>query len=194
MKQKRIHLSPGFYLMMATSLLVVPVRWIIAWMIAAAVHELCHILALKLSGSKIYLIKLGFCGAKIEVQLTPGIKSAFCALAGPMGGLLLLCVYRIAPRTALCALSQSLFNLLPIYPMDGGRVLEGLICAVAGEGKTRRFISAVERITRVLLLLISIYVSVIWHLGLLPAIICILLFLRSKNIPCKPSPYRVQYV
>lgn len=180
--------------MMAATLLWVPVRWMIAWAIAAATHELCHILALKLSGSRIHMIKLDFGGAKIDVQLAPSIKTVFCALAGPVGGLLLLFAYRIAPRTALCALFQSLFNLLPLYPMDGGRALAGLICAVAGEGRALQILPTVEKIVRFLLLLLAVYISIAWHLGLLPVMVCMLLLLRSKNIPCKRSPYRVQYL
>ena len=45
------------------------------------------------------------------------------AAAGPVGSLSLLSLSGIFPRLALCGLVQGLFNLLPIYPLDGGRIL-----------------------------------------------------------------------
>ena len=180
--------------MLAAELLWVPAQWMIAWMLAATVHELCHILALKLFGSRIHMIKLDFGGAKIDVQLAPGLKSAACALAGPMGGLLLILAYRIAPRTALCAFFQSVMNLLPLYPLDGSRTLAGLIFGLFGEKAVKKVIPVVGKITCILLLLLAAYVSVRWNLGLIPILLALFLCLRNKNIPCKRSPYRVQYL
>lgn len=54
-------------------------------------------------------------------------EAVICALSGPLGGLLLTLTIGYLPRLALCALVQSIFNLLPFYPLDGGRALRAML-------------------------------------------------------------------
>ena len=49
------------------------------------------------------------------------------AMAGPAAGFLLVLLFPWFPRIAFSALVQSLFNLLPIYPFDGGRVIRSIM-------------------------------------------------------------------
>ncbi len=54
-------------------------------------------------------------------------KSVICILSGPMGSLLLFLFVRWIPRIAFCGLLQGIYNLLPIYPLDGGRVVRCML-------------------------------------------------------------------
>ena len=62
-------------------------------------------------------------GAVMDASPMSTVRELFCVLAGPIGGMLLSLFFRWIPRVAICAVFQSAFNLLPIYPLDGGRAV-----------------------------------------------------------------------
>ena len=115
--------SGGFCLFAALAILLLPLKWLLACCIAALFHELCHLLALKLLGGKWQHIAIFASGARIPISDIGRGRELICTLAGPLGGLLLSALYPVLPILAFCALVQSLYNLLPIYPLDGGRAL-----------------------------------------------------------------------
>ena len=118
-----ICLEAGTCIFAALLLLTLPLPWLLSAILAASIHEFCHILALLLTKTKIYGLRIGPFGAKIETEPMSRTAELLCAAAGPAGSLCLLVLIRIFPRLALCGAVQGLFNLLPLHPMDGGRIL-----------------------------------------------------------------------
>ena len=118
---RRLHIQPEFYILIAASLLILPFRWVLAWFVASAIHELCHYITLRACDVNIYSVTLGISGAVIETEAISPRHEFLSAVAGPLGGLFLLLLRTHIPHVAICALVQSMFNLLPIYPLDGGR-------------------------------------------------------------------------
>ena len=99
--------------------------------ISAAVHELGHYAALCTFGTKPYLLRLELTGAAMyfdESGLSYGRELA-AALAGPAAGLILALAAAMIKAHALAGVSLvlSLFNLLPIGGLDGGRALTALL-------------------------------------------------------------------
>ena len=123
----RASISPSACVLAAFMLLLLPIKWIFAALVAAAFHEGCHILAVWLCGGNIATLSIGDRGAVLQAGSLSAGKSIICSLAGPLGSLFLLLFLRFIPRIALCALVQGIYNLLPIYPLDGGRVLQTLM-------------------------------------------------------------------
>lgn len=122
-QNKKILFTPGFAIYLAFLVLLLPLQWLFLWLVAAAVHELSHIFALKLTGVNVCGITVSNLGIQMNIgPISPG-KELFVAAAGPLGGLCLLIIRKWIPGIAACATIQSLFNLLPIYPLDGGRIL-----------------------------------------------------------------------
>lgn len=118
-----VNLDPFFFPFTALLLMIVPLQWLGAAFAAAVIHELCHILTILLLGGQIQNIKVGLGKAEIEAKISGNLQEILCAIAGPLGSILLICLRHCFPRIALCGVVQGLFNLLPIYPLDGGRVL-----------------------------------------------------------------------
>lgn len=170
-------------LLLALLLLTVPLNWLLAALAAGAFHELCHFIALRLLGGRPEGFALGPAGAVLRVTgLTPG-REVLCALAGPLGGLLLLPLYRVVPRLALCAAVQSCFNLLPIHPLDGGRALYGCLSRFLPEQTAVIWLRRGEIFTCCLLLGLCLG----FRLGAFPVFVVFLVIARAfrRKIPCK---------
>ena len=106
---------------------------IFPWVVLSAViHELGHIVVCLLFGSRVEAIALSAVGAELRffypIQLTYG-KESLIALAGPAANALLGVAALLFDSYFLSVTSFGLgaFNLLPILPLDGGRVLSNFI-------------------------------------------------------------------
>lgn len=183
----RIVLSASFLYILAGAILLVPIYWIAAWLLALTIHELCHYVALKLCGANVSHIRLGGNGIVMETQQLSYGKEAICAYAGPLGALLILLFARYVPRTSICTIVLSAYNLLPIFPLDGGR---GLGCALKARLPENVALCIMRHIENAVLALIAMLMCyAVWKLdlGILPALVAIILLCRSKRIkfPCK---------
>ena len=123
----RISVSGGACIWACVLLLMLPLRWVVAAILAAAVHELSHLLALYLLGIRVFGIAVGGRGAVLETDSLTDGQELLCALAGPVGSFVLLIFAQWIPRVALCGLCQGLYNLIPLGNLDGGRVLRSLV-------------------------------------------------------------------
>ena len=146
----RFYVEPAVCIGVAAFLLLFPLQWVLACLLAATVHEAFHCLALRVCRREIYEIRVGINGAVIQASLGTGCQIVFCLIAGPFGGLLLLAFYSIYPQLAICAFLQTIFNLLPINSLDGGQVLRVLTAMVLPDTVA----DSVCRVVKVLILLL----------------------------------------
>jgi Zn-dependent protease len=122
----KLQISFGFCLFSALLILLLPLQWWVGASLAAMIHELIHLIAVLAFGGTVYAVSLGFGEARIEAELPGTWKQVISSLAGPLGSLLLLSLSNIYPEMALCGLVQGAYNLLPIYPLDGGRAIRAV--------------------------------------------------------------------
>lgn len=124
----KVYIDPGIYLLVPVLLLTIPVKVLFSWFAAAFIHELGHVLALMLLNGKIVRVHIGPGGAVIEGENLGNLKNVICTLAGPIFGVLPVFFIRSFPRVGLLSLILTAYNLLPFYPLDGGRLLRILSC------------------------------------------------------------------
>ena len=159
-------------ILLALAVLVLPLQWFCAMILAALFHELCHYGAVRCCGGQICGMSMELSGARLRVTGLTGGRELLCALAGPLGGFLLLIFIRWIPRTAICGVFQSLFNLLPVYPLDGGRALRCGMELILPLERAVQVCLWIRRICLVLILGLGIYGTVFRALGLMPLALC----------------------
>ena len=104
--------------------------------LAIFVHEVGHLIALKLLGCSIKGIRPELCGLRIDyIGETTLLKNIITAAAGPLAGVIYsLVIMAVTHESQSCfwsltsgiSLAYSTFNLLPLPPLDGGHI----ICAL----------------------------------------------------------------
>ena len=138
----RIRISGGFWLLAAWFTLVNGWQLLAVILSAAALHELGHLLVLRLLGARVRELRVSVFGAELMTSAArlsyPGEIAA--VLAGPAVNL--LCALVLGGAHAWVAagahLSLCLFNLLPVRPLDGGRALYLAAAWLAGPSTAER--------------------------------------------------------
>ncbi|MBX5464842.1 MAG: hypothetical protein IRZ26_04725 [Clostridia bacterium] len=148
----RIH--PAFLVLLAAAVLGgqgLAVAVVLALLLS---HELAHLALAQATGLRVREVELlPFGGvARLEgLETAPAALRALLALAGPLDNLLLLAL-GVALRQGGWAggplldfflegnLSLALFNLLPVLPLDGGRLAQLLLAPRLGEAAAVRLL------------------------------------------------------
>lgn len=122
-----LNLSVQAYLLLALIVLVIPIGWILSGMLAAVFHELCHYAVILFCSGNITQVRICDNGVVIEAADLQPWQELLGEIAGPIGSFLLVTFIRRFPILGICAFVQGAFNLLPVFPLDGGRAVRTLI-------------------------------------------------------------------
>ncbi|MEA5598487.1 metalloprotease [Rivularia sp. UHCC 0363] len=129
----------SFALFVVTSSRYFGTQTLIIFISALIFHEAGHLLVMKLNGYRdASLVFIPFLGAVATARKDDAtITQKFCvSLAGPLPGLILglgLAImfpdasYSWVKQTSWILIGLNLFNLLPIYPLDGGQIADILL-------------------------------------------------------------------
>ena len=142
------------------------------FMLFALVHELGHLfcgIILGLKPKTLKIMPLGLCiefkteledyNTKVKKSNKLTIKKMIIAMAGPIVNLLIaltLFIININLEDVIyCNLLIAIFNLLPIYPLDGGRILKNFLKFQKGKKRAIEYTYIISNLVVVIITAIS---------------------------------------
>jgi|LGOV01.1.fsa_nt_gb stage IV sporulation protein FB len=141
-------------------------------MVAIILHEFGHAIVAKKLGYKLNKISLMPYGAELSGKRTMFLTrhEVLIALAGPLVNLFLIiltiCMWWLFPiyysyteAFVIANLASLLFNLLPVFPLDGGRVLLGVLSSKIERKRALRYIKIIGIVISSIFLLFFIVSS-----------------------------------
>lgn len=133
------------------------------------IHELGHGLAMAACRIPVRRVSLRISGAVIEGSFRGYGQELLCAAAGPTAGAILAALlYRRAPELAVLSALLTAVNLLPLYPLDGGRMLKAALLLRLEESRVRQILSVCTWITCGLLMLGVCWLTIWLQAGVWP--------------------------
>ncbi len=185
----KIKISPTFYIIWIIFLLLGRTDTVITVFICGVLHEAGHICAYSVLGLSRADVTINACGISADFKGRTAISyknEIICFLAGGMANLLTAPVFflisRYLPYTNggaslfLCSIVFGILNLLPIYPLDGGRVLFSLLAQKFPLYKAKRITNVLGIIFLIPITALAFYALFITKFNVSLLLICAYLF------------------
>ncbi len=141
--------------------------------VSILLHELGHAVVARLHGLRTRSITLFIFGGVAQLEKDPkdGRAEFWMAAAGPVVSLALAGVFyacatlpfvgpsaaAVAKYLALINLILAVFNLVPAFPMDGGRLLRGALWGPLGKARATRIASTAGTFFAFLLIFVGVF-------------------------------------
>lgn len=130
------------------------------------IHELGHVFAGIILGKKIEKLEFLAIGCRVkfleEDNDKKEIREILIAAAGPLTNLIFVLILMLIPLDIIykdlyiyANFLIGIFNLLPIYPLDGGRILKNVLKINENNLSVEEIINNVSNITMIILTMIS---------------------------------------
>ncbi len=133
---KRVRISPLLFLLVFSYVLIEGSFDPLLILVFSLLHELGHWEIIRRFGGSVGAFSVGGQGLGLQVNGLSYRQELMVALAGPLVSLLLALLFGVfafmdpTERLWFCSLSNlalAILNLLPILPLDGGRVLQAIL-------------------------------------------------------------------
>lgn len=151
----QVRITPGFLFLAAFLFYQSTSSFLVTFLLAAALHEGGHLLAARWRGVPVRALSMTAFGCILDFvdeALVRDRDLLWIAAAGPLCNLLfaLLCVtpwvgrWRGATLFGAEHLLLALFNLLPVFPLDGAVLCAGLLKPNVGERRAEQVVLALS--------------------------------------------------
>lgn len=202
-----LKLDLKIFLFLLLFLITSQVQVYILMMVFAIVHELSHLTAGVLLGFRPEELKLTPMGLSLKFKTNSksrrnmkngnslNIKKALIALAGPLANLsifLVLGIFHIFKPEQTNSYTYyiilysnfliGVFNLIPIYPMDGGRIINEILKVFVGNKKAYKITYLLSKTVLIVLTILASIAILFWHNFAIVFIIIYLWYLEMIEI------------
>lgn len=173
----RVNLKPSFFVMCTFLVALGQAEQMCVIIFSVTAHEIAHILTARLWGLKtesVTLTPVGQTAAIKGMESLSLFRRLLVIIAGPMVNLVLFVVFQSPVNLGLFVL-----NLLPVYPLDGGRLLHYILGCCLGVLRANRVQSFLSRLTAMCIIGAGFVQMVLygWNISLL----CIGIYLYKIN-------------
>lgn len=140
----------------------------IACLAAIVIHEVLHALTARALGMSLLYVRPTPVGlkARLRTRNKSFWKLALFYLAGPLGNIftaIALCGTKgILKELFFANLAIGIFNLLPIYPLDGGQILFIVLYKTLGSNRAFKLLKRLTTVLRVLLYLFGLLLTIFY--------------------------------
>lgn len=179
-------------------------------MLFAFCHEMGHLLCGIFMGLKPKSLKIMPMGLSIEFEVYSKnikdklqLKKIWIALAGPITNIIIILITVIFNKNIETILYGeiiysnlliAIFNLLPIYPLDGGRILKEVIHIIKGRKKAIELTNYISNVSMVILTFVSsiaIYYYKNMAILFIIAYLWGMIFIENKRYNLKKRIYKI---
>ena len=156
---KKFKIGFSFFVLVLVCVLTNNTILLFNYFVALILHELAHLWVATSKGYKLKQMYLSVCGLFIKLDEQIEDKDAFLInIAGPSLNLLIcvfcMSLFWLAPASynylstfCLSNLALAVFNLIPVYPLDGGKVVKSMF-------KNQKSFNIFNKITKSILIVL----------------------------------------
>ena len=179
MKGPKVEISTGCLAFLCAYGVFDPMGSFWPFVLSVALHEGAHVIVLLLCRREILEIRGSLGGFLIRTAPLSYGRELLTAAAGPvMNGLLFLLTAEKYPVWALVNVVLMAYNLLPFYPLDGGRILRGILALILPPTCAELIERGIRICAFAALTVGAMYMTFFLHSGLWPVMFLGFLFFR----------------
>ncbi len=189
---KKLKISPNIVILVLFCAIFNKFLLFLNYFVALAIHELAHFYVASKRGYAMKEFKIDLFGCSMDLDENIEDRDSFSInIAGPCINLFLclvcLALYYLVPESyvylnlfCISNLIIALFNLLPIYPLDGGKIVRGII-------KNKKVYFVVDILIRIIFSVVFISLFIV-SLMTTPNYFYLLMFIFFVSARNKKSP------
>lgn len=184
---KLVKLHPSFLIVLILFIALGYTEQFFIILLVVTLHELSHLLVAVILGAKvekIIITPIGQVGIIKDIDYLNIKKRLLIIIAGPLSNVILFLIFNYGyPNNFIffrqVNLAILLFNILPIYPLDGGRICQIILSNTIGVINGYKALSLISKVINIVLFLLGIIQVILYPFNI--SLIILSIYLHKIN-------------